>query len=187
MLHAGQRGAQLGDHGQAVKVSAAKSHAVAGNQHLGFDLLEAVQHRVRAHVGRANAPHAADAHGRQKRHHRLGNVRQIGRHPVARLHALRLQVQGERRDLLLQLRPSHLFGGLFAQAFLVVADDGGKASGVGGFYMAKHLLRVVARRASEPFHIDHPRIHERRTVAHGGVGRGGLQSKIIPNALPKGV
>ena len=95
MLHAGQRRRQGAHHLRPIQVAAPIAHAVAGNQHLGFDLLEAVQHRVAAHIGGANAPHRADAGRSQKGDHGFGNIRQVRGHAVTGLHALGLQVQGQ--------------------------------------------------------------------------------------------
>ncbi len=100
MLQAWQRRTQFGKHRGAVYVAPAVSHAVAGNQDLGFNLPEAVKHGVGTHVWRAHAPHRAQAHRRQKSHHGLGDVGQVGRHAVARHNALGLQVQRQRCDLL---------------------------------------------------------------------------------------
>jgi hypothetical protein len=59
VLHRGQGLAQLVHHGHAVEVAPAVAHAIAGDQHLGCNLFEAVEHGIRSHVGRAQAPHAA--------------------------------------------------------------------------------------------------------------------------------
>ncbi len=177
MLHAGQRGTHLGDHGGAVEVAAAVGDAVAGDQHLGLDLPEPVQHGIGAHVGRADAPDTADAHHRQESDHRLGNVRQVGRDPVARLQALRLQVQCQRGHLTPQFGPAQLA----VATLFVAADDGGKARRMGRHHMAKHLLRVIELGTLEPLRAGHPVFGQ-----HGRVGRGRLQIEIVPDALPEG-
>ena len=84
MPHAGQRRRHVGHHRPAVQVAATVMDAVAGYQHLGFDLPEAVQHRVAAHVGCANAPHGAYAGAGQERDHGLGDIGQVGGHAVTR-------------------------------------------------------------------------------------------------------
>ena len=178
VLHAGQRVAQLLHHTHAVKVSPAIAHTVHCDQHLGLDLFEAVEHGVGAHVGRANAPHTAHAGGGQKRHHGFGNIGQIRRDPVARLHTLGLQVQRQSSHLAAQLRPAHLA----AQALFVVADDRQKASFMRGLHMAQHLVRVVGLSTGKPLGPRHDVVRQ-----HGGVRRGRLEIKIIPNALPEGV
>ena len=176
VLHAGQSIAQLLHHTHAVKISAAIAHPVYRDQHLGLDLFEAVEHGVGAHVGRANAPHTAHAGGGQKRHHGFGNVGQIRRHPVPRLHALGLQVQRHGSHLAAQFRPAHLT----AQAFFVVADDRQKPGLVRGLHMPQHLVRVVGLGSGKPLGARHDVVGQHRRVR-----RGRLQIKIIPDALPE--
>ena len=101
MLHGGQGGAHVGHHGQTVVVAPRVAHAVAGDQHLGLNLFEAVEHRICPHVWRANAPDRAQTGRGQESHHGFGGVGQIRGHAVAGLDALVLQVQGERGDLTL--------------------------------------------------------------------------------------
>ena len=93
VAHAGKFPQQFRHYGAPVQVTPAIAHAGAGDQHLGRDLAKAVQHRLRAHVRRTNAPDPTDAHRGQKGNHGLGNIGQIRRHPVPRLHPLRLQMQ----------------------------------------------------------------------------------------------
>ena len=135
VLHARQRGAQFLHHVGAVEVLAAVADAVAGDQHLRLDLLEAVEHGGGAHVGRAQAPHAADAGHGEEGDHRLGDVRQVGRDAIAGLHALLLQMQRQRSDLAPQLGP----GQLAMHALFVAADDGRQAGRLRRVHMAKHL------------------------------------------------
>ena len=193
MAQAGQGGAHLADHLTAVHISPAVTDAIHGEQHLGFNLLETVQHRMGAHVGRTNAPDGPNADGRQKRNHGLGDVRQIGRHPVPGHHALRLQMQGQRCHLLAQFGPGQFPRRRAAQGLFVVADDGFETSGVGRVHMPEHLVRVVELRAGKPLGVDHPRRHIARIAPYCWLGQhrcmrgGGLQFKIIPNALPERV
>ena len=95
--------------------------------------------------------------------HRLRDVGQVGRHPVARLQALRAQVQRERGDLAPQFGP----GQLALPALLVAADDGGKARRVRRLHVAQHLARVVELRALEP---RAPGIVPSASTAGAGVG-----------------
>ena len=99
VLYRWQGGAQFIHHGVALQVFTAVCHAVDRYQHLGCDLLEPIDHRIGAHVGCAHTPNAANADDRQKRHHGFRNIRQVRRHPVTGLHALRLQVQSQHRRL----------------------------------------------------------------------------------------
>ncbi|MNV26895.1 hypothetical protein D3C71_1180260 [compost metagenome] len=176
MLHAGQVGAQLGQHASAVVVTPAVGHAVHGDQHLGLDLAEAVEHCVRAHVGRADAPHAADAHRGQKGDHGLGHVGQVGGHAVAGLDALGLEVQRQRCDLAAQLGPAQLA----VVAFFIAADDGGQTRCVRRIDMAQRLARVVDLSARKPLSARHGVFAQ-----HGGVGGGRFDPEIVPHALPE--
>ena len=178
VAHAGQGGAQFGHHAQAVVVLAAVGDAVAGDQRHRFDLFEAVEHRVGAHVGGAHAPHRTDADHRQEGDHGFRDVGQVGGHAVARLHALRLQVQRQRGDLAPQLRPAQ-----FApQAFFVVGNDGREARRMRRVRVAEHLLRVIDLRPREPGGPGHDVAFEHRRV------RGGrAQVEVVPDALPEGV
>ena len=180
--HRRQRRTQFGHDHRAVKIASAVGDAVTGNQHLGLDLLEAVQHRIDAHVRCANAPHAADAGGSQKRDHGLCNIRQIGRHAVARLHPMRLQMQRQRRDLTAQFGPAHVPRCLPPQALFVMADDGRKASGLGRIDMAQYLACIVELGADKPARLWH-----RRAVAHHAVRRRRAQVEVVPDALPEGM
>ena len=119
-LHARQAGAQLGQYRAAVERLATVIHAVDGDQHFGFDLAQAVDHGGGAHVGRAHAPHRADAEAGQRRDHRLRHVGQVGRDAVAALHAEVAQGERGRSHLALELGPRQL--ARFAE--FVVADDG---------------------------------------------------------------
>ena len=180
MGHAGQSCHHFGDHVASVQVAPAVAHTAAGDEHFGFDLPEPVQHGASPHVGRAQAPDAANAGGRQEGHDGFGNIRQISRHPVARLHALGLQVQGQRGDLAAQLGPAQLARRLAAgQAGLAMADDGWQAAGFCGFNVAKNLLRIVACGAGKPLRARHFALAQ-----HRAVGRRRLHFKIVPDALP---
>ena len=182
MLHRGQGRQQLGHYGAAVQRAAAVTHAVARDQHTRFDLLEAVQHGLGAHVRGADAPDAANADGGQKGHHRLGDVGQVGGYPITGLHPLRAQVQGQRGHLLLQLRPGQFTGVALAQAVLVVTDDGRQAGSGGRRHMAHDLACIVHLCASKPAGVRHG-----HTVTHPCVGGRRLQVKVVPGALPKGI
>ena len=182
MPHRGQGRTQLDQHRATVQFAPAVGDAVAGDQHLGFDLLEAVQHRVAAHVRRANAPHRTDAHRGQKSHHRLRTVGQVGGDAVARVHPLRLQVQRQRGDLAAQLGPAQLPGRCAAQRLFIVAEDGREAARIGRGHMAQHLLRIVDLGTHKPARVGHW-----RAVTHRAVRRRRLQVKVVPDALPVSV
>ena len=189
MRHRGQVGAQLLHHLAPVDVFAAIGHAVHREKHFGFDLFEAVQHGLGAHVGRADAPHAADAHRGDEGDHRLRDVRQVTCDTVAWLDAHRLQLQRERRDLLAQLRPGDLTRAGCAERFFVVADDGHAARFVCGQHVAKDLLGVIDGGAFKPLGVDHSglAIGLFGLPQHRSVRRRRMHVKVVPDALPETV
>ena len=162
VLHAGQGGAQFAHHLAAVVVAAGIGHAVAGNQHLGRDLRKAVQNGSGTHVGRTNAPDAANAGYRQERHHGLGDVGQVRGNAVARLHALGLQMQRQRGDLPAQFGPTEFA----VVAAFVAADEGGLPRLVCRINMPEHLLHIVGLRPRKPQRARHGVARQR-----GAVGR----------------
>ena len=157
-------------------VLAAIGDAIAGDQHLGFDLPEAVEHGGGAHVRRADAPHAAEADHGEEGDHGLGHVRQVGRHAVAGLQALRPQVQRQRRHLAPQLGPADL--ALLAP--LVAADDGRQAGRVRRLHMPQHLPRVVHLRAREPRRAGHAVVGQ-----HLAVRRRRRDAEVVPDAAAR--
>ena len=178
VLHAGQSGLQGLHHRQAIVVFARVGHPVTGQQDFGLDLSEAVQHSSGAHVGGANAPNRTQARGGQEGDHGLGDVGQVSRDPVSSLNAQGAQAQRQRGGLALQFGPRE-FTGL---ALFIGADEGGKAGRMRGPGVPKNLLRVIHLCACKPDGARHG------IAAQGlAVGRGGLQIKIIPAALPKSI
>jgi hypothetical protein len=178
--HGGQLGEQGIDVGAPVVVPPGPGVAVAGQQHLGFDLAEAVEHRHRAHVGRADAPDRAQAgHGEEHRH-RLRRVGQHGDDAIARLDTQTLQGAREGGDLGPQPRPGDLAQPAAREQFLVGKDDGRVAGGVCGVGVAEHLMREVDLRALEPARAGH-----HLAVEHALVRRGRLDVEVIPDRLPE--
>jgi hypothetical protein len=158
------------------EVAPAVTHAIAGDQHLGLDLPEAIEHRIGPHVGRADAPDPANAHHGEESDDRLRDVGQVGGHPVAWLQALRAQVQRQRGDLEPQLRPVQ-----FALLpFFIAADQRLQAGRMGRADMPEHLLRIVDLRAFEPCRSRHSAFGQ-----HGAMRRRRLQLVIVPDALPE--
>jgi len=178
VLHRRQPRAQLGDHFRAVVGLVGVAHAVAGDQHLGLDLAEAVEHRVRAHVRRADAPHAAQAHHGEEGDDRLGHVGQVGRDAVAGLQALRLQVQRDRGDLAPQLGPAQLS----MRALFVAADQRRKPGRMRRVHVPQHLPRVVDLGAGKPDRAGHLRLGQHRAMR-----RRRLDAEGVPDALPEAV
>jgi hypothetical protein len=87
VLHAGQPGQQLVQHGAAVEGTAAVELAVHRHQHPRRDLAEAVEHRHRPHVGRAQRPHRAQRRRGQEGDDGVRRVGQVAADAVAALHA----------------------------------------------------------------------------------------------------
>ncbi len=182
MPHRWQCCTQLCHHRQPLLLASAMHHRVATDQYRGRNLAEAVEHRVAAHVGRADAPDPANADRGQKGDHRLWDVRQVGHHPIAGSHTLFLQVQGQRCNLQAQLRPGDFARRTLAQAALVMADDSRQAGSMCSIGMAQHLLRVVDLCTGEPACARHPPIGQHRVM---GCRR--LHFVKIPDALPIGI
>ena len=177
-----QGGTQFGHHPQAVLVATAVRDTITGNQHPWPDLAKAVQHSVAAHVGRAQAPHCADAGTGQEGHDGLGPVGQVSRHPVARLHTHLLQGQGQRGGLAAQLRPAQRARLPKGKALLGVAEHGWHASRMRRLHMPENLPCVVDLRTGKPDRTGHAPLGQ-----HGCVGRRRVNKKVVPDALPEGI
>jgi hypothetical protein len=173
-----QRPPQLGEDVFAIVPAAGIGDGVAGNQYFRFDLLEAVDHGGRGHVGRAQAPDRADAGARQECDDGLGDVGQIGGDAVAGLDAFFFQMQRERSRLAPQLRPARLA----KPAVLATADDCGQAGGVSRVHVAEHLPGIVDLRAGKPDRAGHLALGD-----HGGKRRRRLQIVIVPDGVPEPV
>ena len=93
VLDGRQPGADLGDLLAAVDVLGAVAVAGDGQQHLRLDLPEPVDHAAGAELRGAARPDRAQAGGGQERHQGLGDVRQVGHHPVAPADAEPLQAR----------------------------------------------------------------------------------------------
>src|SRR5689334_14858490 len=141
-----QRAAQFLDHAALVMATASIGNGVRCDQYFRLDLLEAVDHGRRGHVGRADAPDRADARRGEECDDRLGDVREISGNAVAAAYAKASQMQRERGDLPPQLKPARL-----AQyAVFAGADDRRLPRGLRRVDMPKHLVRVVDQRTRKP-------------------------------------
>ena len=89
----------------AVEVLAPIAIAVDPQQHLGLDLSKAIDHAAGAELRSGRGPDGADRGTGQQRRHRLGDVRQIGSHPIAPADAQASQAGGDRRRPCAQLFP----------------------------------------------------------------------------------
>lgn len=150
---------------------------VAGHEERRLDLAEAIENADRPHVGRAKGPDAAHADGGEERDDRLGNVRQIGRHPVPRLDAELDQAGRKPRHPLAQLPP----GELPVVAAFAAMDDGGPVR-VADAGMAQDLVRVVEREPGEPSGAGHAVFRQHRL-------RPPLvdELEVLPDRRPEGV
>jgi hypothetical protein len=89
MRHARKRPAQFLDDRTPVMPASGIGHAVGGDQHLRFDLLEAIDDGRRPHVGGADAPDRTDARGGEEGDDGLGDVGEVGGDTIAGADALR--------------------------------------------------------------------------------------------------
>ena len=157
-LHARQLRGHFRHGGEGVERLAGVEIAVGGEEHLGRDLPEAVEHAVHAEVRRAGGPGRAEAGGRQ---HGDGGLRQVGqeaRDPVALADSRGAQASRDARHFAPQLP----MGDLPARAALVDEHDGGVIvvvpqqvlgevePGVREEARAGHELRILEHRARRP-------------------------------------
>ena len=94
--------------GGIVEPLAARAVAGRGDQHLGRDLAEAVEHAIDAEIRRAGRPDRADRRGREHRHDGLGRMRHDRGDPVAGPDAVPPERGREARDLPVQLAIAEL-------------------------------------------------------------------------------
>jgi hypothetical protein len=89
--------------GGAVDGLGAVAVAVDRQQHDGLDLAQPVDHAAGAELGRARRPDGPEAGGGEERHDRLGDVGQVGGHPVAPADPQPHQTRPAPADLVAQL------------------------------------------------------------------------------------
>ena len=169
VLDGRQAGADLRDPlGERVRLAAVPV-AVGGEQDLGLDLAEAVEHAAHAEVGRARGPDRAERGRREHRDDGLGAVRQDARDPIARAHADAAQPRGERADLRAQLRERQLA----ARAVLAGEDQRGR-----GVVAAQQVLGVVEPRSGEEARAGHAVVQQIGRVA-------GLADHLARSSRPR--
>jgi hypothetical protein len=154
----------------------------AGDQDLRLDLAEAVEHRQRAHVGRAHGPHRAQADAGQESDGGLRHVGQDGADAIAGLHAHRLERPGQRGDLAAQLGPGDL---PLLPSFvhrLVAKDDRRVARRMGAVGVAEHVRGVVELRPGKPARARHDLLGD-----DGRMRRRRAELEEVPHRLPEGV
>ncbi len=175
-----QTGLQRGDLVALVVCLAAELVALGRHQYDRFELTEPVQRRLGRVVLPAGAPDRTDARSGQERDHRLGDVRQITDHPVARRDAKGLQSLRECGGAAQQFGPRHLRR---RAAFGDVEDRG-----TVGTCVAHHLVDIVQpgtgepRRAGHPFVIEHDfrPVAEVEVVPHRRPERGRIVGRPLP-------
>ena len=126
---------------------AAVAVAVGGEQHLGLDLAEAVEHAAHAEVGRARGPDRAERRRGEHRDDRLGAVRQDAGDAIAGAHAHRAQLRGERA------RPARAAPPTRARARAPSSPR--KISAGRGVVAAQQVLGVVEPRSGEEARAGH--------------------------------
>ena len=147
-----------------VDPSAIEAVAIATEQDLGFELAQARGGTLRRVVLSAARPDRSQGGGRQEGHHGIGNIRQIGAHPVAGAHPQAPQFGSHRPDAPRQFRPVDLRSG----AVLVDADDGRSVT----ITVPQHLIDIVQSHAGKPACGGHGRISQHARVAVEGADCG---------------
>ena len=135
--------------------------AVDRQQHRGLDLAPPVDDAARAELGGARRPDRPQAGGGEEGDDRLGDVREIGRHPIAAADPERAQPGPAPRHVVAQL----VHGQLDPLAALRQPDQGWTER-----LRPQGVRRVVHLRAGEPAGARHDRVGER-----GGDRRAGLE------------
>lgn len=161
-VHDGAQGrqfaAQLCDHVPAVVLLAAVAVTVDGEEHDGFDLLEAVEDAACAEIRGAGRPHGSDGGRGEQGDHGLRNVREIAADAVSRAYTEGPQLGGQGTDLAAQLGPAHrgrLMGLVDIQECRFVRAGLGRAQGVFG---------VVQGRPGKPCGAGHRAVAEHARV-----------------------
>ena len=148
--------------------------AVDGEDHLGLDLAEAVEHALDAEIGRARRPDGAEARRAQHGDDRLGHVRQVAGDAIARSDALLAQRRGHARDGRNQLCMRN------APRDLVFATKDQRIAGVVGRPAGEQVFREVEARVGEPARPGHAvAVDERALAAHAD------NAGVVPQRAPE--
>src|SRR5919202_1837558 len=163
---------ELRHHLRPVVVLAAVAVAVHRDKDLRPYLLEAVYDAARAEVRGAAGPDRAYGRDGEQRDDGLGDVRQVGHHPIATPHAHTLEASGQGGGPLAQLSPAHLT----KRPQLGLVHDGGLL----GTRVLEGVLGVVKLRPDEPLGTGHL-----ATPQHPLVGLRGSHAAVLPNGCPE--
>ncbi len=155
VLHRRQLGEDALESLAAVEVLATVAVAVDGQQHLGLDLGEAVDHAARAELRRGARPDGPDRGGGEEGDERLGDVGHVGDHAIAPAHAERAKARGRGGHLRRELAPAQLaeipqLGGVQDRHRRLIASGAGEKP-------REHVLGVVELCALEPARAGHRR------------------------------
>ncbi len=163
---------QLGHPAQAVVDLAVVLVGGGDEQHLRLDLAEAVHHALHAEIGRAGGENRPDRGRRQHGNDRLGQVGQVGGHPVALFHAHLAQCRGHAGHFGVELGVADLA----VHAVLVGEHQRGALVAV-----LEQVLGEIKPRLGEPTRARHG-----RPVLDGVVAAGlGDHVAELPHRLPE--
>ena len=185
VLDVGQSGGDGSQVAGAVDVFAAVAVAVHGQQHLGVDLAEPVDHRPHAGLGGTARPHRTQRGGGQHGDEGFGNVGKVAGDPIAGPNAQPLQSLGAARYLVGQLGPRQLDGGAG-----LAAGHHGDVVGSGGSG-SQGPVGVVEGGTGKPAGAGHGGVGQGHTVdrwghpAHTGVGGGGPPEVVGVGQRPR--
>jgi len=147
MAEARQSGDDLGELVVARQNLARIAIAVAGNEHLGLDLAETIEHAPDAEIGRAGGEDRAEARRGEHGDDRFRAVRHEGRDAVARLDAPAPEHGGEARNPGAELVP----GERLARDALVVEEERGRIA-----LARQQVLGEIELRVGKEFRARHP-------------------------------
>ena len=120
-------------------------------EHLRFDLAEAVDYAGRTHVGRRAGPDRAQARAREHGDDGLGDVRQVGGYAITRPDAETRERRGQRPDLCAEGAPRQLE----PRPRLGLKDESRARHPFRTERAPERLFRVAYRRAFEPARAGH--------------------------------